>query len=155
MNFWLLMYPGELCCDWTMGTIPLISSVGDPRNLMTIATYALTVWLTWVALNCECRRKAGVIMMSLAFMVLPFVPASNLFFPVGFVVAERVLYMPSMGFCMLTAYGFQNLATRINLKVAWSCLGLLVLVHGIKTHNRNIDWESEYSIFMSGLKVRF
>jgi len=37
--------------------------------------------------------------------VLPFLPASNMFFPVGFVVAERVLYMPSMGYCMLVAYG--------------------------------------------------
>jgi len=39
-------------------------------------------------------------------MVLPFIPASNLFFPVGFVVAERILYTPSMGFCMLVALGF-------------------------------------------------
>ena len=30
----------------------------------------------------------------LAFMVLPFIPASNLLFPVGFVVAERILYLP-------------------------------------------------------------
>ena len=34
-------------------------------------------------------------------MSLPFIPASNLFFPVGFVVAERVLYVLSMGFCIL------------------------------------------------------
>lgn len=43
-------------------------------------------------------------------MVLPFLPASNLFFPVGFVVAERVLYIPSMGFCLLVAYGWSKLA---------------------------------------------
>jgi hypothetical protein len=42
-------------------------------------------------------------------MVLPFIPAANLFFAVGFVVAERVLYTPSMGFCMLVALGFQLL----------------------------------------------
>ena len=28
------------------------------------------------------------------FLVLPFLPASNLFFPVGFVIAERILYLP-------------------------------------------------------------
>jgi protein O-mannosyl-transferase len=43
-------------------------------------------------------------------MVLPFLPASNLFFPVGFVVAERVLYIPSMGFCIMVAYGWSKLA---------------------------------------------
>ena len=46
---------------------------------------------------------------SLALVALPFLPASNLFFPVGFVVAERVLYMPSMGFCLLVAAGCQRL----------------------------------------------
>jgi len=45
-------------------------------------------------------------------MVFPFVPALNLFFPVGFVVAERVLYLPSMGFCMLTALGFELLLSK-------------------------------------------
>jgi len=44
-------------------------------------------------------------LQSVGLTVLPFLPASNMFFPVGFVVAERVLYMPSMGFCMLVAYG--------------------------------------------------
>uniref|UniRef100_A0A673ZUF1 Transmembrane O-mannosyltransferase targeting cadherins 3 n=1 Tax=Salmo trutta TaxID=8032 RepID=A0A673ZUF1_SALTR len=46
-------------------------------------------------------------MSSLSLIVLPFIPASNLFFPVGFVVAERVLYVPSMGFCVLVAHGYR------------------------------------------------
>lgn len=48
-------------------------------------------------------------MQSLSLMILPFIPASNLFFPVGFVIAERILYTPSMGFSMLVALGFQIL----------------------------------------------
>jgi len=50
-----------------------------------------------------------LLLQSLALMVFPFIPASNLFFPVGFVVAERVLYAPSMGFCLLIAVGFHLL----------------------------------------------
>ena len=42
----------------------------------------------------------------LSLLVFPFLPASNMLFPVGFVVAERVLYIPSMGFCLLVAAGF-------------------------------------------------
>lgn len=89
----------------------------------------------------------------LAFMILPFLPASNLFFPVGFVVAERVLYMPSMGFCLLVAYGFHLLTERFSRKVLWCCMAAFLLSHAVKTWNRNADWESEYSIFMSGLRV--
>ena len=39
--------------------------------------------------------------MSVAVMVLSFVPAANVLFSVGFVVAERVLYSPCIGFCQL------------------------------------------------------
>ncbi len=100
-------------------------------------------------------------------MILPFLPASNLFFPVGFVVAERVLYIPSMGFCILIAYGWQKLwhltSSRNNglqsSSLSWrskllhlSFLALLV-IHGFKTYTRNFDWESEESIFSAGLRV--
>lgn len=36
-------------------------------------------------------------------MGVTFLPASGLFFEVGFVLAERVLYLPSLGFCLLLA----------------------------------------------------
>lgn len=39
--------------------------------------------------------------MTLACLIIPFLPASNLFFTVGFVIAERVLYLPSIGYTML------------------------------------------------------
>ena len=35
--------------------------------------------------------------------MLPFIPASNLLFPTGFILAERVLYAPSAGACTLVA----------------------------------------------------
>ncbi|GFX53341.1 transmembrane and TPR repeat-containing protein CG4050 [Trichonephila clavipes] len=57
------------------------------------------------------RSLCDIFREGLSMCVFPFLPASNLFFPVGFVVAERVLYAPSMGFCLLVAHGFSLLAT--------------------------------------------
>ncbi|XP_065334770.1 protein O-mannosyl-transferase Tmtc3 isoform X1 [Cloeon dipterum] len=154
VNLGLLLLPCDLCCDWTMGTIPLVSNLNDPRNAATLATYAFLLVLTYVAMTSENHQQVTALVMSLAFMVLPFLPASNLFFPVGFVVAERVLYMPSMGFCMLVGYGWSQLASQARLKkFAWFMLGMLVLTHGCKTYMRNQDWQDEYTIFSSGLKV--
>ncbi|GFX56709.1 hypothetical protein TNCV_494571 [Trichonephila clavipes] len=52
----------------------------------------LTVWLAtsfnWVGME---RRR---VVLSLSLMVFSFLPASNLLVTVGFVVAERVLYIP-------------------------------------------------------------
>ncbi|CRK86591.1 CLUMA_CG000216, isoform A [Clunio marinus] len=154
VNLRLLLFPNDLCCDWTMGTIELIKSFNDVRNVMTILTYTIYGWMIWLAISCENRRKANALLMSLAFMILPFLPASNLFFPVGFVVAERVLYMPSMGFCLMVAYGFHLILERcFSKKLIWFCMAAFLMSHAIKTWNRNWDWESEYSIFMSGLRV--
>lgn len=88
-------------------------------------------------------------------MVIPFIPASNLFFPVGFVIAERVLYIPSMGFCILIAYGFHILHEKHhqNRKLIWLFMCILIGSHAIKTYHRNWDWKTEYTIFMSGLRV--
>ena len=54
-------------------------------------------------------QRKRVVLLSLSMMIIPFLPASNLFFPVGFVVAERILYIPSMGFCILVSLGISVL----------------------------------------------
>ena len=48
------------------------------------------------------RSAAAAVGVAAAFIVLPFLPASNLFFPVGFTLAERIMYIPSIGACVLT-----------------------------------------------------
>ncbi|XP_018332006.1 transmembrane and TPR repeat-containing protein CG4050 [Agrilus planipennis] len=153
LNLWLLLFPCDLCCDWTMGTVPLIESLLDPRNLGTLIGYIFIATFAWTAFTSENRQKAVVLIMGLALMALPFLPASNLFFPVGFVVAERVLYMPSMGFCLLIAYGLNCISQRKSKRLAGLIFVLLLITHGCKTYLRNWDWETEYSIFVSGLKV--
>ena len=48
--------------------------------------------------------------------VAPFLPASNIFFYVGTFIGERLLYLPSVGFCMLVA----NLGTGLLLPASQS-----------------------------------
>lgn len=60
-----------------------------------------------------------LVAMSVVLLVVPFIPASNLFFRVGFVVAERVLYLPSAGYCLLVALGVSLLARHCWRKVRW------------------------------------
>ncbi len=39
-------------------------------------------------------------------------------------------------------------------KMSWLLMGVLLTTHAVKTFNRNWDWESEYTLFTSALKVR-
>ncbi|XP_077195098.1 protein O-mannosyl-transferase TMTC3 [Paroedura picta] len=153
VNAWLLLNPSELCCDWTMGTIPLIETLLDVRNVATVTFFCFLGSLLIFSLRYP-GDSSKTVLMALCLIVLPFIPASNLFFPVGFVVAERVLYVPSMGFCMLVAHGWRKLSSNSVLrKLSWIVLSLVLFIHALKTLQRNWDWESEYTLFMSALKV--
>ncbi|GIX70057.1 protein O-mannosyl-transferase TMTC3, partial [Caerostris darwini] len=153
VNAWLLLFPSDLCCDWTMGTIPLVASLLDPRNLATISFYCALGAIIWIAVTSD-PKHFQLLCVSLSLLVLPFLPASNLFFPVGFVVAERILYIPSMGFCLLVAYGWDRLYKKLGKKGFLVLLISIVIVfHSLKTVLRNNDWVSEKEIFAAGLKV--
>ena len=58
-----------------------------------------------------------MVLLALSMSVIPFLPASNLFVPVGFVVAERILYVPSMGICILVPFGIAILFGRTKKNV--------------------------------------
>ncbi|XP_043225531.1 protein O-mannosyl-transferase Tmtc3-like [Amphibalanus amphitrite] len=153
VNSGLLLAPDPLCCDWTMGTVPLVTSIGDRRNFSPLAVAAALCLLLRRAVG-DYDRHSSVILMGLSLLVIPFVPASNLFFPVGFVVAERVLYIPSMGFCLLVAAGFHKMTRyRRYSTLLRACICLLLVCHGLKTCRRNQDWRDELSLFTAGLRV--
>ncbi|NWT49896.1 TMTC1 protein, partial [Erythrocercus mccallii] len=154
-NAWLLLAPITLCYDWQVGSIPLVESIWDVRNL---ATVFLVLVMTLLSLHCIAAFKKlehKEVLVGLLFLVFPFIPASNLFFRVGFVVAERVLYMPSMGYCILFVHGLKKLSMwlhkwRITVPTLFA---LLLLLFSWKTVKQNEIWLSRESLFSSGVKT--
>lgn len=94
-----LVYPRYLCFDYGFSCIPTIHSIFDLRNIFSLATYAA---FTWATLHALIARRPSLL-FSLALLLLPFLPAANILFPVGTVLAERLLFIPSMGFCLYLA----------------------------------------------------
>jgi protein O-mannosyl-transferase len=123
-------------------------------------------------------NSASATLISITLLTLPFLPASNLFVYVGFVVAERILYLPSVGYCLLIGLGLGKL---INFKVQCKSNGtksrqqrtsdslrqqsttrsiatitlLIILISAcsMKTIQRNRDWLDEESLYRSAIKV--
>ena len=116
VNSWLLLNPYNLCADWRFGTAPLIKSLIDPHNVLTVLTLSGVGWIGIFSITGTHQRQK-IVVFALSLLILPYLPASNLFFPVGFVVAERILYLPSMGFCMLVGYGTHSLI-QINIIIS-------------------------------------
>lgn len=109
-------------------------------------------------LNLDPRQKATTTQMTLltalAFLTLPFIPATNMFFYVGFVVAERVLYLPSVGYCLLLGLGAARIRrTKVHLRGAAVALTLLLIIFSVRTIRRNLDWHSEENLYAAAIPV--
>ncbi|XP_063785246.1 protein O-mannosyl-transferase TMTC1 [Pseudophryne corroboree] len=155
-NAWLLLAPVTLCYDWQVGSIPLIHSIWDSRNVQTLLLLAVLLSLGLHCLAARKRTGHRETVVGLLFLTFPFIPASNLFFRVGFVVAERVLYMPSMGFCILCVHGLKGLYTRVGPRGSSAvtlCFLLLLLLFSWKSVSQSECWRSRESLFRSGVQT--
>lgn len=70
VNLWLLLFPCNLCCDWTMGTLPLVESFFDARNLGTVVAYAFLLALGVKAFTTENKQQSMALLMVRAFFLM-------------------------------------------------------------------------------------
>lgn len=149
LNAWLLACPDWLSFDWALGSIRLIESLTDYRLSAIITLYMILFSLFF--------KGNQQVHVALALTIIPFLPASGII-KLGFVIAERILYLPSMGFCLLIAIGFDRLCKCVrSAAIAKSMLYLLliglVLMFGLKTRQRAHEWTTEHLLFSSALRV--
>ncbi|KAK3583356.1 hypothetical protein CHS0354_038972 [Potamilus streckersoni] len=155
INAWLLINPWWLCFDWSMGCIPVIQTVSDPRNIATGAFWIVMAFLIYNCVKGQITQDQRTLTIALAFIVVPFLPASNIFFRVGFVIAERILYLSSAGFCMLIVLGVRYVCVNYQqfIKMIKLFLAFLIGICMIRCVQRSIEWKDEMSLFVSGVKV--
>ncbi|XP_064614962.1 protein O-mannosyl-transferase TMTC4-like [Liolophura sinensis] len=155
MNGWLLVNPWWLCFDWSMGCIPVITSLADPRILAAIAFWAFMGLIIYSCWKEEVSHHERVLLLGLAFLVIPFLPATNLLFRVGFVIAERVLYLSTAGFCLLIATGVQRMAKHFpaSIPVLRLVLPVLVVIMISRCIQRSAEWRNELVLFTAGARV--
>ncbi|ESO05256.1 hypothetical protein HELRODRAFT_78021, partial [Helobdella robusta] len=99
--------------------------------------------------------------MALSLLIFPYIPASNLFFYVGFVVAERVLYMPSLGYCLLFALIVEYLLLlvertadrKLRKMIIYAFVLTMLATFCLKTLKRNEDWLTEEALYRAGIQV--
>lgn len=152
-NVWLLLAPITLSYDWQMDSIPLVESFWDPRNLPTAFLYLTVFALTIRVLLVPKNSDSKILYIGLGIIIFTYIPASNLFFTVGFVVAERILYLPSAGFCLLITCGLYKLKQEFpKYFCMWKYLTFILIVFFfVRTVRRNQDWISREALFTSGI----
>ncbi len=148
LSFWptylrLMVVPMDLASDYSPGVLAIRRSM-DPM----VVAGALLLAACLVACF-GLRRRAPVVALGLAWFLVTLLPVANLLFPVGTLVAERTLYLPSVGVSLALAGALARLPlplppARIRALAAG---GLVVGVAFLwRTVTRNESWVSTATV---------
>jgi hypothetical protein len=166
-NILLLVYPAWLCPDWSGPSIPVVASLFDWRLGFVALLFASLLGYFVAALaeayrmstpRTDVHRRHWIV--AVAWVLVTFIMSSNLFTYVGFVVADRTLYLPSFGFCLLSALCIFECAAPIQRLTSLPrrqifCLIVVVVVaaYTSKQQAQNYRWHDPVLIWGEGYRV--
>lgn len=97
LYLWKLIYPTQLCFDYGYACVPTVHALSDWNNVKPVAAYSVLLGLALLAVY----KLRVNITIGLVLLIVPLTPALNILVPVGALFAERLLFIPSIGFCIL------------------------------------------------------
>jgi tetratricopeptide (TPR) repeat protein len=117
---WLLVWPQVLSCEYSFNCIPAVEGWDDPRVLLALALDAVLImslvlgYVAWVW-----NSKRGIIRaMLVGWVIVPFLPSANVFTRIGTLLAERLLYVPSIGYCVLVTEMYVTVTDAVSTFLA-------------------------------------
>jgi tetratricopeptide (TPR) repeat protein len=151
----LLLLPHPLSYDYSFSQVKIVS-FSDAKALFSLFLYlALGIF---AVLN---TRKKNPYALAIFLFLLLLAPVSNIFLKIGSTMAERFLYMPSLGFCLALGLLSMKLSrVRLPVKPVYSVSSfftqnvtvitavlLAVILYSFKTVSRNKDWQDNVHLF--------
>ena len=98
------VFPFALSSTYGPGALPVLTSPLAPAFLLTLAGLG-----AWLVLGLWLRRRQPLVVLSAALLLGFAFIGSNIPGAVGTIFGERVYYVPSLGVCVLAAWGVQRL----------------------------------------------
>lgn len=140
----LLIFPARLYADYAPAQVAVLPSPAPghlPGLLMLLAVLALLV-IAW-------RRRTALPLLAAAWFAVTFAPTSNLFFPIGVILAERTLFLPSVAVAVLAAWGASRSAAwpSSSRSVAVALVVAATLFGSIHSAIRTRVWADNPTLF--------
>ncbi len=152
---WLFVWPARLSADYSYNAVPLVGwQPADWEDAKALIALAVCLGAALLAVRWYRTRKP--LFFFLAFFFVALAPTSNLVVLIGSIMAERFVYLPSIGLagCVVAAIcALGPLVSRQRLRAAWIALGFLCLACAVRTYARNFDWLDDLSLWTSGVDV--
>jgi Flp pilus assembly protein TadD len=137
----LLAAPLRLSPDYSYNAIPLVQSLLDWRFLGTVALLCFFAWGLTVG-----RIRASIVPLGVLWYVITLLPGSNLLFPIGTVFGERLLYLPSIGCCIVAALAIGAGATSYR-RAAFVAVAALLVTLAAQTVRYSSAWSDNLTLF--------
>jgi hypothetical protein len=140
----LLAWPQHLRVDYGPQEFAIPRSFG-PRELLGLTILAAGSVLAW-----SCRRRYPVVTFALGWMALALLPVSNVLIPTGILLAERTLFLPSMGALLLAgalgAIALERWRSR-HVRHALAAVVAVMVTLGIwRSATRHLVWKSSETL---------
>jgi hypothetical protein len=129
----LMVMPMRLDIDYTPNTIVLAAGI-TPLVVLGAALLAVII-----ACTIRSWRQAPVVAFGFVFFAVAISPVSNVLFPSGVVIAERTLYLPSVGAAILAGWLTQWALARRPAS-ALALAAVMVVAFAVRTWTRTPIW---------------
>lgn len=142
----LQLYPATLSCDYSYNAILLYTKWNRVLPAAIGALFAVGIW-AWAL-----RKKKTEWALAGAIYFAGFAATANIFVLTGTIMAERLAYFPSAGFCLLVAAIWTQLEAR-RRALGWALLIIAVVTLSGRTMVRNWDWRSSFALYSAAVRA--
>lgn len=152
----LLILPVTLSADYSYRQVPMIGSLNPAAVVGLLAVVVLCAGFVSAV-----RRRAWPAVFALGFFAICYALVSNLLVPLQILVAERLMYLPSVGFCVGVAWLWGQWARRCaaDSSPAWlrhapaAVVAVVVLLYSARTFVRNFDWRDNETLYAATVRA--
>ncbi len=158
----LMVWPATLRHDYSFEQIPVAGGFGDPAVLLGAAILlgALAVAGRFLGRSLGRFRSlpasdgsTGIAVgLGACWFLLAWLPTSNLLAPIGTIFAERLLYLPSVGFA-LWAFGAIERHWRLPASPSIGLAILVVGALGVRSIERIPVWKDDRTLYEDGIRT--
>jgi tetratricopeptide (TPR) repeat protein len=150
----LWVFPLDLYSDYSPNVIP-VSLGWHTGNIIGVLVALAVMAAAWMAAR-RANRHASVLSVAIVplgvlWFVIAIAPTSNFFFLSGVTLAERTLYLPSVGLALATAWLVATLGSR-RPRAAWAVLALGLSLSAVRTWTRTPTWKDNPTFFTTLLR---
>lgn len=125
----------------------------QPESFLDVwALVGLGMILIYAAFTLRLVERKKMEAYPLLFFPIALFPFSNII-PFGDFIAERLLYIPSVGYCLLIGILYVRLRDKAHhRKMAIVLLCLLISFYFVRTFLRNLDWRSGVTLWEAEMR---